>query len=370
MTQLGTTTAPDRAKIADLPLAEVERRLGPDTLISVVIPCFNEEAVLERLFDRLDDAAKTWGAPFEVILVDDGSRDRTWPMMLAQHRRDPRWKLIRFARNFGHQTALRAGLHAASGDVIAVLDSDLQDPPEILDQFFAKWSEGYDVVYGVRENRKEHVLLRTAYAGFYRVLSMLAEVDVPLDAGDFSVIDRRIVEELKRMPERKPFIRGLRSWVGFRQVALPYDRAPRAAGETKYSLRRLVGLAIDGILSSSLVPLRLATWIGACVSLIAFLGALVTLAIGLFPAAFEAIGMRPVPGTASVIISVLFIGGVQLLCMGITGEYVGRIYENVKGRPFWVIHETVGVDEPEAVTTPGRLEEQRAGSLKGTSRDY
>ncbi|MGD9647188.1 MAG: glycosyltransferase family 2 protein [Pirellulales bacterium] len=338
------------------------RRLGPDTLISVVIPCFNEEAVLEKLFGRLSRVAETWGAPFEVILIDDGSRDRTWDLMLAQHRRDPRWKLIRFARNFGHQTALRAGLHAASGDVIAVLDSDLQDPPEILDQFFAKWSEGYDVVYGVRQNRKEHVLLRTAYASFYRLLSMLAEVDVPLDAGDFSVIDRRIVDELKQMPERKPFIRGLRSWVGFRQIAIPYDRASRAAGETKYSFRRLIGLAVDGILSSSLVPLRLATWMGACVSMIAFVGAVFTLAIGLFPSAFAAIGMRPVPGTVSVIIAVLFIGGVQLLCMGITGEYVGRIYENVKGRPFWVIHETLGVDEPEAdVARKHRAERSRRG---------
>jgi dolichol-phosphate mannosyltransferase len=369
LSQLGTTTAIETATIAALPAVPLERRLGPDTLISVVIPCFNEEAVLDRMFDRLGEVAETWGTQYEVILVDDGSRDHTWELMLAQHRRDPRWKLIRFARNFGHQTALRAGLHAANGDVIAVLDSDLQDPPEILGQFFAKWSEGYDVVYGVRQNRKEHVLLRTAYSSFYRMLSLLAEVDVPLDAGDFSVIDRRIVDELKRMPERKPFIRGLRSWVGFRQVALPYDRASRAAGETKYSLRRLVGLAIDGILSSSLVPLRLATWIGACVSLIAFVGAIFTLAIGLFPAAFEAIGMRPIPGTVSVIISVLFIGGVQLLCIGITGEYVGRIYENVKGRPFWVIHETVGVDEPDAEVARNRLTDRRASSLRPVSRD-
>ena len=359
MRSLGTTTAPSPAASAHLPGPALARSFGPDTLISVVIPCYNEEAVLRRMFERLGEVAETWGAPYEVILVDDGSRDATWELMLEQHRRDPRWKLIRFARNFGHQTALRAGLHAARGEVIAVLDSDLQDPPEILDQFFAKWSEGFDVVYGVRQNRKEHVLLRTAYASFCCVLSMLAEVAVPLGAGDFSVIDRRIVDELKQMPERKPFIRGLRSWVGFRQIALPYDRASRAAGETKYSLRRLVGLAVDGILSSSLVPLRLATWMGACVSLIAFVGAIITLAIGLFPDAFRAIGMRPVPGTASVIIAVLFIGGVQLLCMGITGEYVGRIYENVKGRPFWVIHETVGVDEPAGEPARSREVERR-----------
>lgn len=323
------------------------RAIGPDTLVSVVIPCCNEEAVLPELYRRLSAVAEAWGAPYEVILVDDGSTDRTWDLLLAFHERDSRWKCVRFGRNFGHQTALRAGLHATQGDLVAVLDADLQDPPEILDQFFRRWEAGYDVIYGVRQQRKEGVVLRAAYHAFYRILAFLAEMEVPLEAGDFSVMDRRVVEILKRMPERKPFLRGLRSWVGFRQCPLPYERKHRAAGVTKYNFKRLFGLAIDGILSSSIVPLRLATLFGALVSVVAFVGAVFTLLLRLFPGFFW--GLHAVPGTASIVICVLFIGGVQLLCLGICGEYLGRIYDNVKGRPFWTVRETVGVADP----TPG-----------------
>ena len=319
------------------------RRLDAGTTVSVVIPCFNEEAVLPLLFERLSQTAAEWPADYEVILIDDGSRDGTWQWIREFHRRDPRWKSIRLARNFGHQTALRVGLQASRGDLVVVLDADLQDPPEVLPRFFEKWAEGFDVIYGVRRDRKEGVVKRSAYFWFYRVLSLLADQNIPLDAGDFSVMDRRVVEVLKRMPERKPFIRGLRSWVGFRQIAVPYDRQHRAAGETKYSMRRLVGLAADGILSSSVVPLRAATWLGAIVSVVAFLGGIFTLLIGLFPRFFAQWGIERVEGTVSVLVAILFLGGVQLLFLGVLGEYIGRIYENAKGRPLCTIYETLGL---------------------------
>jgi dolichol-phosphate mannosyltransferase len=322
------------------------RTWNATTRVSVIIPCFNEQEVLPILFERLERAAHAWSVDYEVILIDDGSADRTWQSICEIHARNPRWKGIRFARNFGHQTALRAGLRAATGDLIAVLDADLQDPPETLAKFFQMWIQGYDVIVGERCNRPEGSFKRSAYYSFYRLLSYLSEQDIHLDAGDFSVMDRRVVDALNSMPERKPFIRGLRSWVGFRQIAVPYDRDPRSAGHTKYNLGRLMGLALDGILSSSILPLRFATYLGALVSLVSLAGACFTLALKLFPQLFAPLGFQAIPGTAAIVISILFLGGVQLLCVGICGEYIGRIYENVKGRPFWTIRETCGVMPP------------------------
>ncbi len=327
------------------PGSERARKLAPGTLVSVIIPCFDEERVLPLLFERLQHVAQGWGTDYEIVLVDDGSTDRTWPILNELHHRDPRWKLVRFGRNFGHQTAIRAGLEVCRGDVVAVLDADLQDPPEVLVEFFDKWVEGYDVVYGVRRRRKEGLVKRSLYYLFYRVLSRLSEFEVPLDAGDFCVMDRRVVDFLTRMPEHKPFIRGLRSWVGFRQLAHPYDREPRAAGAPKYSTGRLVGLAVDGLLGSSTVPLRLATYFGALMSVVAFLGAVLVLSIRLLPEFFAEHGIYSVPGTATVMVSVLLLGGVQLLSLGILGEYLGRIFENVKGRPLWTVRDTVGLPE-------------------------
>ncbi|MBX7168842.1 MAG: glycosyltransferase family 2 protein [Pirellulales bacterium] len=319
------------------------RQMTRETKVSVVIPCFNEQEVLPLLFERLQAVLPTWGTDFEVILIDDGSRDATWALLLEVHRRDPRWKLLRLARNFGHQTALRAGLQASRGDLVVVLDADLQDPPEVLPRFFDQWKAGHDVVYAVRQHRKEGWFMRTAYSSFYRTLSLLSEFDVPLDSGDFCLMDRQVVELIKAMPERQPFIRGLRSWVGFSQVAVSYERDARAAGKSKYNFRRLMALALDGILSSSTYPLRLATWFGATVSCIAFAAAVLTLFIRIFAVQVEPWGLRPAPGIASTIICVLFLGGVQLLCLGILGEYLGRIYENVKSRPMWTIRETRGL---------------------------
>ncbi|MBY0585869.1 glycosyltransferase family 2 protein [bacterium] len=312
--------------------------------VSVVIPCLNEMEVLFKLFDRLEKEIAHWCENYEVILVDDGSTDETWSIIQNIHARNPRWKGIRLGRNFGHQLALRAGLQASSGDVVAVLDADLQDPPEVAGQMIGQWKEGFDVVVGVRRHRKEGPLKRSLYFSFYRLLSLIAELDLPLDAGDFCVMDRQVVDVIVQMPESRPFIRGLRSWVGFRQSLFPYERAARQAGQTKYSYWKLMKLAADGVLSNSRIPLHFATVFGALVSVIAFLGAVLTLAIRMAPATFKQWGVEYVPGTASVIISLLFIGGVQLFCMGIIGAYVGRIHENVMRRPLWSVRQTLGVE--------------------------
>ncbi|MBX3414082.1 MAG: glycosyltransferase family 2 protein [Pirellulales bacterium] len=346
----------DPARSAETPAVgpTSERRLSPETRVSIVIPCFHEEAVLPLLFERLSREADRWNLDYEVLVVDDGSRDRTWELLVAQHARDPRWKLIRFARNFGQQIALRAGLQATTGDLVVMLDADLQDPPEVLPQLFESWASGYDVVVGVRRKRKEGLPLRSAYFLFYRLLALLSPDETPLDGGDFCVMDRKIVDIICRMPERRPFIRGLRSWVGFRQQLITYDRHHRAAGKPKYTLFRLFGLALDGFLSSSVLPLRLATLCGAVVAFLALLGSIFALLVGMFPAqASEYFGLHAIPGSATIVISILFLGAVQLICLGISGEYLGRIYENVKGRPFWTIRETLGVRE-EAVATERR----------------
>ena len=327
------------------------RRLDRGTRLSLIVPCYNEQEVLPHLHGRLQPLLESWQVDFEVLLIDDGSQDRTWELMAEIHQRDSRWRMIRLGRNFGHQTALRAGLQIATGDVVALLDADLQDPPEVLYEFLQKWVEGYDVIYGVRQNRQEGWIKRTCYAGFYRVLSYLSEIELPLDAGDFSVMDRRVVDLLRQMPERRPFLRGLRSWVGFRQIAVPFDRHSRVAGSAKYGFRKLFGLASDGILSFSILPLRVATWLGACVSFGAFLGAILTFILRVFASFFARFGLEPIPGTALILFSTLFLGGVQLLCLGILGEYLGRIYENVKQRPLWTVRDTLGVPPERANDT-------------------
>jgi polyisoprenyl-phosphate glycosyltransferase len=327
--------------------ASTVRKLDPQKTVSVVIPCYNETEVLPVLFERLSAAARQWTAGLEVVLVDDGSTDDTWRLMCEFHQRDPRWKLIRLSRNFGHQVALWTGLKHATGDVVAVLDADLQDPPEILSRFFEQWERGSDVVYAVRTNRKESWLKRLAYHAFYRLMAFLAEVPIPLDSGDFCVMDRRVVNEMTRLPESEPFVRGIRAWVGFRQTGVPYERDARAGGEVKYTFRKLVGLAINGIFSFSTRPLRIATWMGLVVSLLSFLGGAFTLVQRLFAEQFARIGLAPVPGFATIVIAIFFLGGVQLICLGILGEYIGRIYENVKGRPQSVIDQTIGFDARE-----------------------
>jgi polyisoprenyl-phosphate glycosyltransferase len=317
-------------------------------MISIVIPCYNEEDVIPMLHERLHAAAEQWEEPFEVVLVDDGSSDRTWELIRDLHKRDERWRAISLARNFGHQTAVSAGIHFASDDAVIVMDADLQDPPEELHRFIQKWQEGYQVVYAIRTKRKENILKRASYKSFYRILSRIADIPIPLDSGDFCLMDRRVVNQIKAMPEKNRFVRGLRSWVGFRQIGVEYERDARAAGDVKYTVRRLINLAVDGLFSFSTAPLRLATWLGFLVSAAALFGVIFTILQRIFIDWFTAHGFPFVPGYYTTITIVLFLGGVQLVSLGVIGEYLGRVYEEVKRRPLWTIQERLGIEPDES----------------------
>lgn len=307
--------------------------------VCVVIPCYNEAAVLPQLFERLTNAATNWGVEWNVLCVEDGSKDGTWEILQKQSERDPRWQAMRFSRNFGHQPAVSAGIEHARGDAVIVMDADLQDPPEVVGEFIQKWQEGFDVVYAVRTKRKEGFFKKIGYWTFYRLMSKLVDFKMPLDTGDFCLMDRKVVDTLKKMPERSRFVRGLRAWTGFRQTGLSYERAARAAGETKYNFRRLMKLATNGIFSFSTIPLKVVTSLGFWISLLAFAGIIFTLLQKIFKEPFADWGLVPVPGYATIVMSVLFIGGVQLVCLGVIGEYIGRIYDEVKGRPTYIVAE-------------------------------
>ncbi len=307
--------------------------------LSVVVPVYNEQETLEALVERLTRVLDDMGEPWEVIFVDDGSRDRSGDLLRGFHARDPRIKVMTLSRNFGHQVAISCGLDHARGAAVIVMDGDLQDPPEILPDLVSRWREGWDVVYAVRQQRKENALLRGAYKAFYWLLRRVSYLDIPLDSGDFSLIDRRVVDILKRMPERNRFVRGLRTWVGLRQTGFEYARAARYAGESKYSFGKLLRLAFDGLVSYSYVPLRLVSNLGLLVSLTA-LGYMVYLVLA------RVLGDRTIQGWTSTVVIMLFLGGIQLLALGIIGEYIGRIFEEVKQRPHYVVADALGV-EPE-----------------------
>lgn len=317
--------------------------------ISLVIPCFNEEEVLPELFRRVTAAADQWKHDWEVLCVDDGSRDRTWPMLAAQHQLDSRWHGISLARNFGHQTAVSAGIQYAEGDAVIVMDADLQDPPEELWRFIETWEKGFAVVYAIREKRKEGLLKRAAYWFFYRLLSRIVSFRIPEDSGEFCLMDRKVVEVLKAMPERNRFVRGLRAWAGFRQTGLAYERQARSAGAPKYSVRKLFKLAFDGICSFSTAPLRVLFHVGLWVSLLSFVGIAFTLSQKIFPGFYARHGFPQVQGFTTIVSSVLFLGGIQLISLGVIGEYIGRIYDEVKQRPPWIVQASIGV----AAKTPG-----------------
>lgn len=311
--------------------------------ISVVIPCFNEQEVLPELFRRLTAAAQTWPGDWEVICIDDGSRDHTWPMLVAQQQKDPRWRALSFARNFGHQTAVSAGIFHANADAVMVIDADLQDPPEELIRFINKWREGFEVVYAIREKRKEGWLKKFCYWLFYRLMSRVVAFEIPQDSGDFCLMDRRVVEVLNGMPERNRFVRGLRAWSGFRQTGLAYERQARAAGVAKYNFRKLMKLASDGIFSFSTAPLKLVAQAGLWISAVAFMGIVWVLVTKIFSDFFSRHGFPPVQGFTTIVILILFLGGIQMMSLGIMGEYIGRIYDEVKRRPPWVIQNTAGI---------------------------
>lgn len=306
-------------------------------MISIVSPIFNEEDTLPEFYRRLSAVLQEYGDQYEIVLVNDGSRDNSLNMMREINANDQRVKIVNLSRNFGHQIAICAGMDHASGNIIAIMDSDLQDPPEVLPKFFGKQKEGYDVVYAVRKNRKEGILKKTAYAVFYRLLIRMANVNIPLDSGDFCVISRRVLDILKTMPERNRFLRGLRSWIGLCQIGLEYDRDKRFAGEVKYTFSKLFKLAFDGFVSFSYIPLRVSSVMGLIVSALSFIGVIIIFYLSFFTSRTVA-----VPGWASVVVSIFFIGGVQLLTIGIIGEYIGRIYDEVKQRPLYVIQDKIG----------------------------
>lgn len=305
---------------------------GPD--LSIVVPVFNETAVFPELLRRITAVLDSLDLPSsEAIFVDDGSRDDTLEQVRSASRNDPRIKYLSFSRNFGHQVAVSAGIEHAMGKRLVIMDGDLQDPPELIPSLLAKHAEGWEVVYAVRKNRKEGFLLKACYKLFYRLMDHIADIDIPLDTGDFCLMDRRVADVLRSMPERNRFVRGIRAWAGFRQTALPYDRDKRFAGTAKYSIGRLIRLALDGITSFSDFPLKVSGYIGFVIAGLSILGLVYSVLSKLF--------FNSTPqGWTSLTIAIFFIGGVQLLMLSVVGHYVARIYTEVRQRPLYVLKES------------------------------
>jgi dolichol-phosphate mannosyltransferase len=319
---------------------------GSIVTISVVIPVFNESATVEALYSALRERLDALGESYDVLFVDDGSRDGTGDMIDDITRRDSRFRAVHFSRNFGHQAAVTAGLHFADGRAVVVMDADLQDPPELLAAMVARWKEGYHVVYAQRVKRHAEGPIKRGIAyAYYRLLQRLTDVEIPTDTGDFCLMDRRVVDMLNRMPERNRYLRGLRAWLGFRQTAVEFERPPRYAGEPKYTFWKSLALGINGIVGFSKVPLRFATYLGIVVS---------GFSVGLAAWAVyqRMVGRDTVRGWASTVVIMLFLGGVQLLMIGIVGEYLSRIYDEVKQRPLYVISGLRGFDEPADYLSP------------------
>lgn len=307
--------------------------------LSVVVPMYNEAAGLEHFFARLVPVLEQLGLPYEIICVNDGSTDDTLPRLLELRRRHPAIKVLDLSRNFGKDLALSAGLDYARGAAVVPIDADLQDPPELIPELVARWRQGYEVVYATRRSRQGEGWLKRVTANlFYRVIDRLADRPIPRDTGDFRLLDRRAAEALRRLPERTRFMKGLFAWVGFRQTGVLYDRAPRQAGRTTWNYWRLWNFALDGITSFSSLPLKVWSYVGLAVSLLAFLYAAFlivrTLVYGI-----------DVPGYASLMVVVLFLGGVQLITLGVLGEYLGRVYVEVKGRPLYLVRDAYGLEE-------------------------
>jgi dolichol-phosphate mannosyltransferase len=297
-----------------------------------VVPLFNEQENVASLWETLVSTLESTNLTYEVLLVDDGSRDATPDLLDALHHQHEQAVIVRLSRNFGHQAAVCAGLEHARGRAVVVMDGDLQDPPELIPELLRLWREGHDVVYAVRRRRSEGLFMRLAYRTFYRLLGLISELEIPLDSGDFCLMDRRVVDALNRLPEKGRFVRGLRGFLGFRQVGLEYDRPARAAGRPKYTFRKLSGLAVDGLVSFSSYPLRIVTYLGVA-----------TAALALILTAWvlnDAIGHRSAPrGWASTLIVVLFMGAIQLFCLGIIGEYIRLIFLETKKRPTYIVDE-------------------------------
>ena len=311
--------------------------------LSLIIPVFNEEEIIEELDRRLKAFLAALDETWEVVFINDGSKDRTLEMLRALSAEEPRYKIVDFARNFGHQLAITAGMDRAEGDAVVVMDADLQDPPEVVQEMLERWREGYDVVYGQRTSRAgETFFKKVTAAGFYRLFSALIPIEVPLDTGDFRLMSRRVILTMRALREQHRFVRGMVSWIGFKQCAVKYERPERFAGETKYPLRKMLRFAVDGITSFSVVPLRLATWLGVFSGVVAIATSIWALYAKLFGDTEQ--------GWTTIVIVVALAASAQLLMTGILGEYIGRIYEEVKRRPLYVVQDTYNLGE----TNPGQ----------------
>jgi dolichol-phosphate mannosyltransferase len=304
---------------------------------SLVLPLFNEEETVPELVRRLESLLERLDGPAEVIFVDDGSSDRTYELLMEARNADPRCKILRLSRNFGHQVAITAGIDVAAGNAVIIMDADLQDPPEVVLEMTARWREGFDVIYGVREERAgDSAFKRATASAFYRIFQRMSDVDVPLDAGDFRLVDRRALEAFKTMRESNRFVRGMFGWIGFRQVGVRFQRAERFAGDTKYPLTKMLKFATDGIVSFSTAPLRIALKLGFVVAGVSFL-------LGIVAIGMKLGGFYSIPGLASIAVLVSFLGGIQLLVLGLMGEYIARIHDEVKARPLYLVRDAQGL---------------------------
>jgi len=306
--------------------------------VSVVIPLYNETRAIGELCDRLHAVLGEAAAGYDVILIDDGSRDDTWVRIQAEHTRDPRVKGVRLSRNFGHQVALSAGLDHAKGDVVVMMDGDLQDPPELIPELLEQWRQGWEVVYATKRSRKEAALKRAAFRAFHATMHRVADIDVPEGAGNFSLMSARVVAALRDMPERARYLSGLRAWVGFGQKGVAFDRDARYDDAPRMRLSRLVKLALDAIFGFSRLPLRIAFYVGVATSLI-------SLAVAAWVLYQRFFTDNAIAGWASILVSINFVGGAILITQAVIGEYIGRIYDEVKQRPLYLVRETAGLDE-------------------------
>lgn len=312
-------------------------------LISIVVPMYFEEEVAQECYNRLKSVMDKTGYDYEFVFVNDGSTDRTIDILTEIALKDKRAKVINFARNFGHQNAVTAGIDYAKGDAIVIIDADLQDPPEVIPLMIEKWKEGYEVVYGKRKTRKGETWFKLVTAKyFYKFLNYMSEIDIPKDTGDFRIIDRKVADVFRQMTERNRFIRGMISWVGFKQTYIEYERDERFAGETKYPLKKMLKFASDGIISFSTKPLKM-------VMILGFLSVFVSIAVLLYALIVKIIGINVEPGWTSIMVAITFFSGIQLLGLGIVGQYLARIYDESKNRPIYIVRDTLNVDEENRV---------------------
>ncbi len=327
------------AYIAIVKAVFILNKLNEKAKYSVVVPMYNEEEVITESYKRLTETMEKTGEPYELVFVNDGSRDKSAEIIRELSKTDASVRLVDFSRNFGHQSAVTAGMDFSTGDAVVLIDADLQDPPQVILQMIEKWKEGYDVVFGVRKARSGETAFKKATAKiYYRLLRSLSDVEIPVDTGDFRLMDRQVIIAMKSLSERNRFVRGLVSWVGFKQYALEYNREPRFAGETKYPLKKMIKFALDGIMSFSYKPLRITAAFGFLISLISFIYLVVIILEKLF---FK----TAIQGWASTTAVITFTQGIVLLMLGIIGGYIGRIYDEVKGRPNYIVRETLGFEK-------------------------